>query len=73
RFGDTLVSAARGLGFATQALYGLLRIARSQGERKFRASTHIDNYASQRVLERSGLRITHHGREERYFEISRSR
>lgn len=49
---------ARGNGFATEAVGGLVELARARGIRAVVAETVPDNVASQRVLQKNGFRIS---------------
>ena len=53
--GYGLAPAARGHGYAREALGGLVRMAAALGVRTIRADTELDNVASQRTLERAGF------------------
>ncbi|KRE30578.1 GNAT family N-acetyltransferase [Agromyces sp. Soil535] len=55
--GYGLVSAARGSGYATEALEAAVRLAFARGATAVIADTSDDNVASQRVLEKAGFRI----------------
>ncbi|GAA5184278.1 GNAT family protein [Rugosimonospora acidiphila] len=58
--GYGLVPSARGRGYATEALRGLMGYAFAQGSvRLLVADTLRDNVASQRVLEKAGFARTH--------------
>jgi RimJ/RimL family protein N-acetyltransferase len=54
--GYGLVEAARGRGFATEALLALVSQALVRGARQVKADTELQNRASQRVLEKAGFR-----------------
>jgi len=54
--GYGLVPDARGRGYATEALTGMVGIAREHGARLVRADTAVDNVASQGVLVKAGFR-----------------
>jgi RimJ/RimL family protein N-acetyltransferase len=54
-FGYGLVAAARGRGFAAEAVQAVARLAADHGAVLLRADTTPGNVASQRVLVRSGL------------------
>lgn len=56
-FGYGLVPAARGAGFATEAVRGALLIAEAHGAAEARADTTTENIASQRVLEKAGFSL----------------
>jgi RimJ/RimL family protein N-acetyltransferase len=53
--GYGLVAAARGRGFATEAVRAVVRLAADHGAALLRADTAPGNVASQRVLVKSGL------------------
>jgi RimJ/RimL family protein N-acetyltransferase len=53
--GYGLVAAARGRGYATEALIGALGIAAAHGARLVRADTELTNTASQGVLTKAGF------------------
>ena len=53
--GYGLVAAARGRGYATEALIGALGIAAAHGARLVRADTDLPNTASQGVLTKAGF------------------
>ena len=53
--GYGLVAAARGRGYATEALTGALGIAAAHGARLVRADTELTNTASQGVLTKAGF------------------
>ena len=54
--GYGLVPAARGSGFATEALVAVVRLAFARGASAVVADTADDNVASKRVLEKAGFR-----------------
>ena len=54
--GYGLVPAARGSGFATEALVAAVRLAFARGASAVVADTADDNVASKRVLEKAGFR-----------------
>lgn len=57
-FGYGLVPAARGNGYATEALAGLVAFCRAHAEvRAMVADTDTDNTASQRVLDKTGFAL----------------
>lgn len=53
--GFGLIPAARGHGYAAEALFALMAIAAKHDVTGFRADTSRDNIASQRTLERAGF------------------
>lgn len=53
--GYGLAPSARGHGYATEALAGLVQIAADLGVTTIRADTDVGNVASQRTLENAGL------------------
>src|SRR5262249_2575434 len=58
--GYGLAEAARGLGYATEAVRGLIGYAFSRPEvTRIVADTHRENVASHRVLEKAGFTRTH--------------
>jgi RimJ/RimL family protein N-acetyltransferase len=67
--GYGVVPEARGQGVATEAVAALLAFADGRPEvRKVVASTDLDNFASQRVLVKSGLRPVHADEQKRFYE-----
>jgi len=54
--GYGLVAAARGIGYATEALEAVVQLAFARGASAVIADTTDDNVASQRVLEKAGFR-----------------
>ncbi len=67
--GYGVVPEARGRGVATEAVAALLAFADGRPEvRKVVASTDLDNFASQRVLLKSGLRPVRADEQKRYYE-----
>jgi RimJ/RimL family protein N-acetyltransferase len=68
--GYGLVPAARGFGYATEALRGIVEFASAQSSaRKIVADTERGNQASQRVLEKAGFSHTHSTDEAHWYEI----
>ncbi|HEX5115573.1 MAG TPA: GNAT family N-acetyltransferase [Pseudonocardiaceae bacterium] len=69
--GYGLVPGARGFGYATEAVGGLVEFCRSQdGVRVVLADTAKDNGQSQRVLEKSGFAFLRETDELRYYRLS---
>lgn len=67
--GYTLDSAARGNGYATEAAAALIdHLVHVTGVHRLEASTHPDNVASNRVLERLGFRLEGIKRESYWVE-----
>ncbi|REJ06181.1 N-acetyltransferase [Microbacterium bovistercoris] len=66
-FGYGLIESARGRGLATDAVAEGLRIAASHGASRAIADTDLDNHASIRVLEKSGLTETHRTEDKVFF------
>ncbi|AZM57189.1 GNAT family N-acetyltransferase [Streptomyces sp. WAC 01529] len=66
--GYGLIPAARGKGYAVEALRELLRMARERGVTCVKGDADLDNIASQRVMASAGMR--HVGADERvkYYE-----
>ncbi|MFD8704804.1 GNAT family N-acetyltransferase [Kitasatospora sp. NPDC059648] len=54
--GYGLIPAARGHGYATEALRALLELARTHGAARVVGDTDLDNTASQRVMAAAGMR-----------------
>jgi ribosomal-protein-alanine N-acetyltransferase len=72
--GFGMVPAARGRGFATEALRGLLDWALRRPEiRSVHADTDLVNLASQRVLLAAGMRLVADEGDRKVFEIQASR
>ncbi|WNI27684.1 GNAT family N-acetyltransferase [Streptomyces sp. ITFR-6] len=55
--GYGLVPSARGMGYASEALWALLRFARDRGVTCVHGDTDLDNIASQRVMTAAGMRF----------------
>jgi RimJ/RimL family protein N-acetyltransferase len=53
--GYVLAKDAWGYGYATEALSAIVELARTLGVRSLRASCHVENIASMRVLEKCGF------------------
>ncbi|MBZ3901921.1 GNAT family N-acetyltransferase [Streptomyces griseiscabiei] len=67
--GYGLVPAARGKGYAAEALRALLAFARAHGATRVRGDADHDNLASQHVMTAAGMRPTGADARVRYFEI----
>ncbi|MFI9721578.1 GNAT family N-acetyltransferase [Streptomyces sp. NPDC052396] len=67
--GYGLVAAARGQGYATEALRELLRLAREYGISRVKGDADHDNIASQRVMAAAGMRLVGEDERVKYFEI----
>ncbi|WP_330261429.1 GNAT family N-acetyltransferase [Streptomyces sp. NBC_00539] len=68
--GYGLVPAARGLGYAAEALRGLLEHARRHGARGVDGDTDLTNTASQRVMAAAGMRCVRQDGRLRYYAAS---
>jgi RimJ/RimL family protein N-acetyltransferase len=68
--GYGLVPSARGKGYASEALRGLLRFARVLGVTRVQGDTDHGNIASQRVMTAAGMRLAGEDERLRYFEIA---
>ncbi|MFH8407535.1 GNAT family N-acetyltransferase [Streptomyces sp. NPDC018019] len=68
--GYGLVPGARGHGYATEALRGLLRLARERGVTCVRGDADHDNTASQRVMAAAGMLPVGEDERVKYFEIT---
>ncbi|MFF1558289.1 GNAT family N-acetyltransferase [Streptomyces sp. NPDC058279] len=68
--GYGLVPAARGLGYATEALRGLLEHARRHGARGVDGDTDLANTASQRVMAAAGMRCVRRDARLSYYEVT---
>jgi RimJ/RimL family protein N-acetyltransferase len=66
--GYALNVSARGRGYASEALRGLLAFCRSQGITLVKADADLDNLASQRVMSAAGMRPVGADSRVRYFE-----
>ena len=67
--GYGVVPSARGRGYATEALRGLLGLARALKVRCVRGDTTHANAASQAVMTGAGMRLVREDEESRYYEI----
>lgn len=67
-FGYGLIPAARGHGYATEAVRAALGFARDHGALRARAETTPDNLASQRVLTGAGLTLVARSEEASTYE-----
>ncbi|MFE9250060.1 GNAT family N-acetyltransferase [Streptomyces sp. NPDC007088] len=72
RVGYGLVPAARGHGYASEALRALLELAGRQGVRAVEADTDHGNAPSRHVLEAAGLRFVRGDERVRYYRIELS-
>ncbi|MFF4102802.1 GNAT family N-acetyltransferase [Streptomyces sp. NPDC001903] len=68
--GYGLVPSARGKGYASEALRGLLLFARARGVSRVKGDADHDNIASQHVMTAAGMRPTGEDERVRYFEIT---
>jgi RimJ/RimL family protein N-acetyltransferase len=68
--GYGLVPSARGKGYASEALRGLLLLARSHGVTRVKGDADHDNVASQHVMTAAGMRPVGQDERVRYFEIA---
>src|SRR5580692_2353594 len=68
--GYGLIPSARGQGYASEALRGLLLFARGHGVTCVKGDTDHDNIASQHVMLAAGMRLTGEDERVRYFEIA---
>jgi RimJ/RimL family protein N-acetyltransferase len=66
--GYGLAPSARGRGYASEALRGLLLFARTSGVTRVRGDADHDNIASQRVMTAAGMRPAGQDEHVRYFE-----
>jgi RimJ/RimL family protein N-acetyltransferase len=67
--GYGLIPSAQGRGYASEALRGLLRFARSRGITCVNGDTDHDNVASQRVMAAVGMRLIAEDARLKYFRI----
>ncbi|GAB3764598.1 GNAT family N-acetyltransferase [Microlunatus parietis] len=65
--GFGLIPAARGQGYAAEALRAMLELARRLGARRIDGSANLENVASQRVMEAAGMIFTHADDRERFY------
>ncbi|WP_412074973.1 GNAT family N-acetyltransferase [Streptomyces xanthophaeus] len=68
--GYGLVPSARGKGYASEALRGLLLFARARGVTRVRGDADHENIASQHVMTAVGMRPAGQDERVRYFEIA---
>lgn len=68
--GFGLAPAARGKGYASEALRELLLFARTCGVASVQADTSHDNIASQRVITAAGLRLVAEDNQLKYYKIT---
>ncbi|MGW8556471.1 GNAT family N-acetyltransferase [Streptomyces tubercidicus] len=68
--GYGLIPSARGKGYASEALSGLLRFARAHGVARVKGDADHDNIASQRVMMAAGMRPVGQDERVRYFAIA---
>ncbi|GAA2162170.1 GNAT family N-acetyltransferase [Actinomadura napierensis] len=68
--GYDLVAAARGHGYAAEALRGLLRFARERGVASVKGDTDRGNLASQHVMSAAGMRPVAEDDARKYYEIT---
>jgi RimJ/RimL family protein N-acetyltransferase len=68
--GYGLVEAARGHGYAAEALRELLRFARAGGAARVRGDTDRGNVASQRVMAAAGMRLVAEDDALKYYELA---
>lgn len=66
--GYGLAPSAQGEGYATEALLALLDLAAHRGMAVVRGDTAPSNLASQRVMEKAGMRFTTQDEALRYYE-----
>lgn len=68
--GYGLIPSARGKGYASEALRGLLLFARARGVTRVKGDTDHDNIASQHVMMAAGMRSAGEDERVRYFELA---
>jgi RimJ/RimL family protein N-acetyltransferase len=68
--GYGLIPSARGKGYASEALRGLLLFARTSGVTRVKGDTDHGNIASQHVMMAAGMRPAGEDERVRYFEIA---
>ncbi|KIF78479.1 acetyltransferase [Streptomyces sp. 150FB] len=68
--GYGLVPSARGQGYASESLRGLLEFARARGVLRVRGDTDHDNTASQRVMRAVGMRLVSEDEKVKYYQIN---
>ncbi|MER6118044.1 GNAT family N-acetyltransferase [Streptomyces sp. NPDC001743] len=67
--GYGLVPSMRGMGYASEALRALLRLARDQGVACVHGDTDLDNTGSQRVMSAAGMRLVKEDARLKYYRI----
>ncbi|MFI9275461.1 GNAT family N-acetyltransferase [Kitasatospora sp. NPDC052896] len=68
--GYGLAESARGRGYATEAVRGIVAVAADWGVTRLLGDTDHDNLPSQRVMLAAGLELTHEDAELKYYAIS---
>ncbi|MFC0597557.1 GNAT family N-acetyltransferase [Streptomyces palmae] len=68
--GYGLIPSARGRGYASEALRGLLEFARAQGFARVKGDADHDNTASQRVMRSAGMRQVGQDAQVVFFETA---
>lgn len=68
--GYGLVPSARGHGYASEALRGLLHFARTHGVTRVKGDADLDNPASHHVMTAAGMQPTAEDTRTRYFELT---
>jgi RimJ/RimL family protein N-acetyltransferase len=68
--GYGLIPAARGSGYASEALRALLAFARAQGVTSAEGDTTHDNTASQHVMTAVGMQLIAEDQRLRYYKIT---
>lgn len=68
--GYGLIPSARGRGYASEALRGLLLFARERGASRVKGDADHDNTASHHVMTAAGMRPAGQDERVRYFEIA---
>ncbi|MEU1620969.1 GNAT family N-acetyltransferase [Streptomyces sp. NPDC005722] len=68
--GYGLVPSARGSGYASEALRGLLLFARARGVTRVKGGADLDNTASHHVMTAAGMRPTGQDERLRYFAVT---
>ncbi len=68
--GYALVPSARGSGYASEALRGLLDLARARGVPRVQGDADLDNVASQHVMAAAGMRQVGQDDRVKYYEIT---
>jgi RimJ/RimL family protein N-acetyltransferase len=68
--GYGLIPSARGKGYASEALRGLLLFARAHGVTCVKGDADHDNIASQHVMRAAGMQLAGEDERVRYFEIA---